>query len=218
MAAKKDSAIARMLRNVTIPVKQNLKLIARERGKIVARREGHNIWVNLGSEFLAQLIAYSDMSPLTPYRDDRTRYMGLGIGGNRQLALPTANGAPYVTAYPGTNAQVDTDPDVVRLERPVRIGGTTSAPPYNVSDEWLAQVQAPPTFPTARSVKFQRLFTETQVSYGTFTTVPLSEVGLFTNAAAVNVFNNTLIAYDTFETLTKTDAIALQVDWTIRFG
>ena len=78
----------------TVEVRNNLVLTARERGKIVARREGHNIWLNLGREYLASLIDYISFSPLTPERNDRIQYMGVGIGGTRQLALGVANSPP----------------------------------------------------------------------------------------------------------------------------
>jgi len=47
--------------------------------------------------------------------------------------------------------------------------------------------------------------------------VPLSEVMLYTNAAAPNVYNNTGVAYDVFDTLSKTDAFELEVAWTLQF-
>ena len=50
----------------TVEVKNNLKLTVRERGKIVARREGHNIWVDLGREYLAGLISLAAIGPDTP--------------------------------------------------------------------------------------------------------------------------------------------------------
>lgn len=200
-----------------VEVKSNLSLTFRDRGKLVARRKGHNIWLNLGREYLASLIAYSSFSPLTTERDDRIRYMGLGVGGTRQLALGTANGAPLVTAYPGTNVQVDTDALQTRLERPVRISGSSDPYPGLGGDVWLGQVAAPATHATATEVTFKRLFTQVEVSYSPFLTVPLSEVGLFTAAASVNVYNNTCVAYDTFDTLSKTNAFELEVAWTVRF-
>lgn len=201
----------------TIEVKSNLIITSRERGKIVARREGHNIWLNLGREYLASLISYSSFTPVTPERNDRLRYMGLGIGGTRQLALPTANSAPIVTAYPGTNAQTDAEPTLTRLERPVRISGSSDPYPGLAGDTWLGQVQAPAQHPVATQTVLNRLFTQVDVSYSPFLTVPLSEIGLFTGSALPNVYNNTLVAYDTFDTLSKTAAFELEVAWTIRF-
>jgi len=39
-----------------IEVKANVTLILRERGKISDRRESHNVYVNLGREYLAKLV------------------------------------------------------------------------------------------------------------------------------------------------------------------
>lgn len=205
-----------------IQVRSNLSIVARDRGKIVARRDGHNIWLDLGREYLAQLIAYSSFGPLTTERDDRIRYMGVGIGGNRQVAPSVANASPLgggapPNAYAGTNSQNDTDPAVTVLERPVRISGSTVPYPGQAGDAWLAQVQAPAEHPTATQTTFRRVFTSTDVSYGIYLTVPLSEIALFTGAADPGVYNNTAIAYDTFDTLSKTNAFELEVAWTIRF-
>jgi hypothetical protein len=206
-----------MHRRATVEVKSNLSLTLRERGKIVARREGHNIWLDLGREYLASLLAYRSMNPLTPERDDRIRYMGLGIGGNRQTSLAVANGPPVGTAYPGSNLQTDTDPRVTRVERPVRVAGSSDPYPGRGGDVWLAQVQAPAAHPIATHVTFKRLFTQLDVSYLPFLSVPLSEIALYTSAADPGSFANTGVAYDTFDTLSKTDAFELEVDWTVRF-
>jgi hypothetical protein len=203
-----------------IEVRSNLKLTVRERGKIMARREGHNIWLNLGREYLANLIALASYGPDAPQEDNRIKYMGLGIGGSRQVAPGVANVAPMSVAYPGSNLQTDIDPDVQRLERPVRISGSTTGPtdPYSPSDVWLGTVQAPPIHSTPTEVTFVRVFSQTEVSYSSFVTVPLSEIMLFTSRAIpIGVPNNTGVAYDTFDTLSKTGAFELEGEWTIRF-
>lgn len=201
----------------TVEVKQNLIITARERGKIVARREGHNIWLNLGREYLAQLMSYSSMTGPIAERNDRVRYMGLGIGGNRQLLLGVANADPYLTAYPGTNAQTDSDATVTLLERPVRVSGGTAPYPGVGTDQWLGQIGAPANHPVSTQVQYIRTFSTSDVSYGTFLSVPICEVMLFTGAADPTVYNNTGIAYDTFDTISKTSAFELEIDWTIRF-
>lgn len=204
----------------TVEVKNNLRLTMRERGKVVARRDGHNIWVDLGREYLAHLIALTSYGPDVPERNDRIKYMGFGIGGTRQIAPGVANVPPMSTAYPGLNAQTDLDPSVTTLERPVRVSGSTTIPsdPYNPADVWLGTIQAPPIHNTATQVTFRRLFTQTEVSYASFTTVPLSEVMLFTSAAnPIGQPFNTGVAYDTFDTISKTGALELEVEWTVRF-
>jgi hypothetical protein len=123
------------------------------------------------------------------------------------------------TAYPGGNTQTDTDPSVTTLERPVRISGATSVPPYTAGDVWLGQVQAPVVHSPSTVSLFSRTFTSAEISYSTFLAVPLSEVGLYTAAANPVLLppTNTLIAYDSFDTLTKTAAFSLDILWEIRF-
>ena len=202
----------------TIQVESNLRLALLDGKKVVDERVGHNIFLNLGREWLAQLIAYKAFLPSKdePYRNDRIKYMGVGIGGTRQLAMGVANALPLKDDYPGQNSKTDTDPTVTKLERPVRISGSFG-PSHIATDVWLGRVQAPPVFPSGREVQFRGLFGRAEVSYAPYLTVPLSEVGLFTSAAEPNKSINTMVAYDTFDTLSKTDAFDLEIAWTIRF-
>ena len=207
-----------MLRNhATVEVKSNLVITARERGKLLTKREGHNIWLNLGREYMAQIMSYSLMSPLTTVREDRIRYMGMGIGGTRQLIPSIANNATFLAAYPGTNIQTDENPAVTVLERPIRVSGTSTPSPYDAADVWLGQIQAPAAFPAFNQVVYRRLFMSYELNYNPYTVALVSEVGLFTNAANPLLPHNTMLAYDTFETIAKTDAVELEVAWTISF-
>jgi hypothetical protein len=201
----------------TIPIKQNLFITARERGKIVARREGHNIWLDTGKEFIAQLIGLQSLNPDVAIRNDRIKYMGVGIGGTAQKQLTAANAAPISPPYTGNNAQTDANPLVTTLERPVRISGSTGNYPGLSGDAWVGTVQAPPTV-VGSQITFRRVFTQEEVSYGPFLSVPLSEVMLFTSNAVVDNYQNVGMAYDTFDTISKTAAINLEVVWHIRVG
>jgi hypothetical protein len=201
----------------TVEVKQNLKIFLRERGKIVDRREGHNIFLDLGREWLAQLVSYQSLGPDVAFRDDRVRYMGFGIGGNRQLQLSTANAAPISPPYVGTNAQTDTDATITTLERPVRTSGSSSAYPGLAGDVWLGTIGSADPLSIPTQTTFRRLFTQSEISYGPFASVPISEVGLFTSNADPTNYLNTMIAYDTFDTISKTTAFELEVIWSIRF-
>lgn len=213
--------------NEDIEVKQNLRIIARDRGKIVDRRDTHNIFVDLGREWLTRLISYQSYNPDLPQRDDRVRYMGFGIGGTRQLAAAAANAPPIggltgsyaanSAAGIGGNSQTDLDRTVRTLERPVRLTGGSSHYPGVNGDIWLGRIQAPVEHPTAQQARFRRLFTRDEVSYMPFASVPLSEIGLFTSQADPGFYLNTLIAYDTFDTLSKTTAISIEVEWTFTF-
>jgi hypothetical protein len=200
-----------------IEVKSNLRLTLRERGKIVARREGHNIWLNTGRQYIAELLAYKQFAPDLTQRDDRIKYMGLGIGGTRQLATATADAYP-MTDYGlvGAFTQTDLDPAITKIERPVRVSGAVGVPV--AGDAWLSQVGAPPSFATLFEVTFSCAFTQLQVSYAIYNTVPLSEIGLFTSLALPNQTSNigSMVAYDTFDTLSKTLAVELEVLWTLK--
>lgn len=200
-----------------IEVRSNVFLTVRERGKLVGRREGHNIWLDTGREYLAKLLSLSSFDPDVPVRSDHIKYMGLGIGGTRQLALTKANTAPIAPPYSGTNVQTDADPLVTAVERPVRISGSASNYPGLAGDRWLGLVQAPPNFTIPNEVTYSRIFTEQEVSYASFDSVPLSEIGLFTSLADPENYQNTAVAYDTFDTISKTAAIAIEVVWTLRF-
>lgn len=201
-----------------IQVKSNLFITARERGKIVARREGHNIFLDYGREWLAGLIAYASFAPDVTEDDRRVRYMGFGIGGTRQIAPGFADTAPLTDYGPvGSFTQTDTDPTLLRLERPVRISGGSGSG-TSPGDVWAGQVQAPALHPTPTSVEFRRLFTLTDVSYAPYVSVPLSEVGLMLSGIDPNFPTNNVVAYDTFDTLSKTTAFELEVSWTLRFG
>ncbi len=201
-----------------IAVKSNLFLTMRERGKIVAKREGHNIFLDYGREWMSKLIAFSSFDPDVFENDTRVRFMGFGIGGTRQIAPDFADTAPLTDYGPiGSFTQTDVDPTLLRLERPVRVSGT-SGPSSSPSDRWIGQVQAPALHPTPQSTTFRRLFTSTEVSYAPYVSVPLSEVGMFLSDADPSFKSNNIIAYDTFDTISKTTAFELEVVWTLRFG
>lgn len=211
-----------------IQITQNVRIVVRERGKIVTTRNVHNVFVDLGREWLVKLMSYKSFSPDVPQRDDRVRYMGFGIGGNRQLSLLTANssplggpGDPYAANSAsgiGANNQSGIDNTITALERPVRISGSSAGYPGVSGDIWLGTIQAPAVHNTATSVTYTRVFTSLELSYLPFATVPLSEVGLYTSTADPGFYLSPLVAYNTFDTISKTSAINIEVDWTFNLG
>jgi len=72
----------------TIEVMANIWLQLREHGKKVQGgcREGHNVFTDVGRQWLAQLISYQGFGPDVTYRDDRVRYIGVGEG--TQVEVP----------------------------------------------------------------------------------------------------------------------------------
>ncbi len=197
-----------MLTNDAIVAKYNIEMIARERGKLLFRRDTHNIFVSVGTEWLAQVIA-GELSTCC-------KYMGVGIGGSKQV-LDLVDVPPLSDSYPtvGARSQTDIDPLVTALERPVCIT-STAVPITPGQDVWLKEVSTP-THPTPNKARFTCVFTESEISFGTFTVVPISEIGLFTSDKNVLIRTNQLVAYDTFHPISKTSAIELEVRWTVTF-
>lgn len=196
----------------------NIELDVRERGKIVQRERTHNIVTNIGRQFLAEVIVSDAPAPtITRHQNTVVRYIGFGIGGNRQNSS-IANNPPFSTDYPGANTQTDIDLTVTGLQRPVKV---TNVP------LWMREITAPSTFPTATSVRFTSIFTETDINFGSYLSVPLSEIGLYTSAANPALPNGAsgvypgagglMIAYDTFNTVHKSGLFSVEVRWEFRF-
>lgn len=219
-----------------IEAKVNVRIVARERGKIVARRDSHNIWVNFGREYLAKTISPLDGTYTTPVNNAVVRYIGLGIGGDAQT-LDIAGTFPTLdTHYPGQNIFDDTVISTATLERPVKVTGTAGVGAS--AGVWMSSVTAPPTFggtPISK-VEFDTLFTNSDINLGgSYPSVPLSEVGLFlssevasrtseevydygTPPAYINSSTRQkLLAYNTFDPISKTVSVSLEIHWEIQF-
>jgi hypothetical protein len=233
-----------MFRDI-IDVKTNVKIIARDdRGKKVPGlcREGHNIWVNLGRQYLAEVISPLNSSFAAHYADSPirvTQYMALGIGGNSQLIDDIAGTYPTLdTHYPGQNTFDDTVLTVPYLERPVKVSGVAGV--GTLAGVWMNSVTAPPTFGGSpiTKVTFDCLFNYTDINLGgAYPSVPLSEIGLMlsnqqASRTSQEVYDYSvgahpehinystrqrLIAYNTFDTISKTVAVAFEVYWEIVF-
>lgn len=225
----------------TIEVISNLKIIGRERGKKVPSlcREGHNIWVNLGRQFLPEVISPKDSAFDAHYNDSPlrvVRYMGVGIGGDAQTASITGT---LNTHYPGQNTFDDEDLaslTIPYLERPVKVTGTAGV--GTAAGVWMKDVNAPPTFSGTpiHKVEFEALFLETDLHLsGAYPTVPLSEVALMlsdqtasrtseevydyvTGPAYINTgTRQRCVAYHDFTTLTKSASVTLEIHWELQF-
>ena len=212
-----------------IGAESNIQLIVRERGKIVQREETHNIVTNIGRQFLAETITPATLGPgaaFTRTANQVVRYIGFGIGGSRQTASAAAN-PPFDTDYPGTNVQTDIDTTISGLERPAAVSGTINTPGVPSPAVWMNEIATPGTFPSATTTRFIALFTELHLNFGTYASVPLSEIGLFRGDADVTAPNGgggaypgaggLILAYDTFNTIQKTGLFSVEVRWEFRF-
>jgi len=219
-----------------IHIYQNVDITLREKpnGRVVERRKKHNIFVDYGREWISELVALNVGD--AAFRSDRVKYMAFGIGGTRQrvdsatLRSTGAGGYGYTgfpndwTAPSGTGgagsgdpAQTDIDPAVTGLEYPVEV----------TLSNYYDSISQPATFPTPGIVRFTAVLGYAEISFSSYSSVPLSEVGLFTQSALLNGLSDAplpapptrfMIAYNTFDTLHKTSAYVLQVDWELRFS
>lgn len=202
-----------------IELHSNILIQAFERGKRRILHESHNIFTDIGRQFICENITASSFSGSSFVRTQNTvvRYIGFGVGGNRQTS-PSASATPISTDYPGTNTQTDTDVTVSGLERPVKVTST----------DWMKEVSTPGTFGTTKEVTYIAVFSETDLTFGSYTSVPISEIGLYKSSATLTLPNGSsgsypgagghIIAYDAFNSLEKTARWTIQANWTLRLG
>ncbi len=215
-----------MKKSDVIDLSWNIEIVAKRSNgqRVLWHQRTHNIVVNTGRQFFCEALTASAWAGagFTRTDDSVVRYMGFGIGGAMQTN-PSAAAPPYSSDYDyatvGThNTQLDTDVTVAKLERPVQVSAGV----------WLKEVTAPGTFPNAYSVAYVGSFTPTDISYGGYSVVPLSEIGLYKSSADPLLANGSagaypggtghLIAYDTFTPFPKSGIFGFEVTWTLVFG
>ena len=219
-------------------MRDNVLINIRERGKLVGTRVGHNVWIDRGRQYLAEMIGYRLLGPDTPERNERLRYMQVGIGGNKQSrydlfgslpAMPSPKltyYAPSPLAYsypPGYDPNATTgnqynmsypiNPLISTLERPVRLLGTDTPYPGDPGDKDYWLVDTPKLFHTHTALS--ELTTHAIVSgsdgdtlYGFFTEMPLSEAGLVIDEAGTGMH----VAYNPVVAYFTFDTILLTAD------
>jgi hypothetical protein len=234
MAAPKELLVLR----ANIEPNVNVEIVARERGKKVPGlcRSGHNIWTNVGRQYLAEVISPKDATFANHYNEPPiqiVKYMGMGIGGDSQAANIAADFPTLNTDYPGQNLQSE-QITVSQLERPIRVSGSSGT--GAAIGDWMLEVSAPPSPVPTTKVEFVTLFGLSDFHLaGAYPSVPLSEIGLFLSTQTktlswdtvydlanppsfVNVGGRqVLVAYNTFDTITKTTSVSLEIHWEIQF-
>jgi len=203
----------------------SLRLRDPKSNKVVDEREDHNIFLNYGRDWLAQLIGLDTGG--SPFRSDRVKFVAFGIGGTAQL-MPSADIRLQYPGFPndwaggvgsGNPSQTQVNPDVTALEWPVEV----------VVTDYYDLISQPNTFPGSTGViRFTSVLGLTEISFGAHPSVPISEIGLFTEGVVDESIppvvsaglpaEKYMVAYHTFDTLSKTTAFVLEVDWEIRFS
>lgn len=183
-----------------VEVKGWVNLVMRERGKIVAKRDGHNIWTNTGREFLAMLMSLQT-APTTSFRNDRVGYIGVGTGSQPEDAGVLSLVQPVEYATNLFLAQLDIPPTfpllptrtTVRYHRLFTENELTIGPGTEVNISELG------------------LFTN-----GNPNAVPAYNPGT-RDLTIASAGAQAPVAYKTFDPVTKKDSLQLEVSWEIRF-
>lgn len=210
----------------------DVRLIVRDRGKLVTTRDGNNVFVSRGHQWLAELVTYATLGPDTYERNDRISYMQFGIGGNRQSAPTIADAAPLSAAYAAGNDPNVTGghaynkewplyPAISTLERPIRITGGFANYPGVPTDAWLlGHPSVYATHPTRYTTAIHGFVDTTagDILYPPFSAMPLSEIGLLTDGVGVasNLAYSAVVAYYTFDTIVLLPSMQLEAIWTLK--
>jgi hypothetical protein len=211
-------------------VSDNVTIKVFEHGELVDVRTGHNVWLDKGRYYLAELVSYASYDPDVLAEDRRVRYMGVGIGSKQQTLQGIATSVPISTAYPVPVAPNSTtgfdfwkeypfSPTITTLERPVRVSGSVNPVPQP-ADVWL--VDEPSLFfthltPHELTVHAVIDGSSGDVVYSTLSQMPLSEAGLFLSDADVNTELNQVVAYHSFATILLNVNVRLEFIWSVRF-
>lgn len=179
-----------------VETKNWVTLVLRERGKIVGRREGKNVWTNTGREYSAMRQSYASAG--TPFRYDHVAYVGVGTGTQFEapgvISLVTPH--EFITGmflaaldipptFPLTPSRTTVRYRRTFLEREIT---TLAGSRVDISELGLFTDGSAPTYvPGTRNTSF---------------------------GAAID---QAPVAYKTFEPIGKTDTMQLEVDWEIRF-
>lgn len=159
------------------PVEGRVKILAYERGKKVVSkcRESNNIWTIEGRKMDAGLKSYSSYTPLTPVRNDRIRYIGVGSGSQP----PVSTVQKLVTPLPYNLANdflatldiptFSVDGTVVTYVRTFGANEISLVVTTDVSECGLFSDGAPPLYiPGSRVVTLAAASAQVPMAYNTF--------------------------------------------------
>lgn len=228
-------------------IQDNLYVRTKRGDKIVDERKKHNVFTYNGRIWLSKLIgsaAYPALTSVANMRDtDLPTDDGAGVDYALDTSWDTGNARTYRVRWVavGTGGVLQSiGPQGGNVEVP-SIAGVESPSIVKVStvgasnEEWMKQAlpqSYPADFPDQGTIVFHTLFAETDVSfvhpsnptYGT--SVPVSEVALFTSAAdpflSPDVVTHAgdvpgMIAYGLLAPIVKTPNVELEVIWEITF-
>jgi hypothetical protein len=185
-------------------VDSNVHLFLRERGKIVpgSHRWGHNVFTITGRNLLSKLLAWQTIAATDiPFTHRRTRWMGVGIGGQPEvttvaaLAQPTlVNSTDYLATIQSVTFPTSTSVRFIKEFSTSEI--TVTGAPVTVTEAGLYGDVSPANAGGTEDVGH------------TVATDPTLNPTVSTNPP---------IAYKAFEGITKTVDFTLEIRWEFRF-
>lgn len=224
----------RMCPKETIPIIANVRVRTLHKKRVVDQYKGHNIFLNVGRDWLIQQISLGTYPPVVgavipdprvaPSLDRRVAFMGLGVGGREQTnpadqAWVIANVDPLATF-----TQDDTDVTKTGLEVPVLwSAGVKYAKPIQ-SVTYSTPVGPAPGYRVW--VKYTALWTVGEINseYGG-DDVPITEAAMYPylddGAGNFKEFvladmKTTASSYENFRPVVKATDYELEVQWTYK--
>ena len=200
--------------------------------QLVDVREMHNIWTPVGHQYLAEVISLNSFGPDVPQRDDRLKYLALGMGSKEGgvsldptvAATYPAGSDPNATAGNEYDAVFPGVPRITTLELPVKKTGSTAAYPGGGGDVWLFGPGDGVYLTHYRDDLSVTLHAPIDTSGGDITGiwgpaefVDVTEAAILTSAANINLPYNPVLAYVSFDNITLDDDTQLEFIWTVRF-
>lgn len=185
-----------------IAVHSNVELYLRERGKLVDRRIGHNVFTVTGRNLLSKLISWSTIASTDiPYTNRRARWMGLGSGSQLEVTTVVGLNQPVLVVSPDKYlAAIQT----VEFPTSTSVRFTRE---FGTSDVNLAG--------TPVTITEAGLFADVSPGLNNSTDdVPYTLGG---TTLSPTVGTNPPIAYKAFDGLTKTVDFTLEIRWEFRF-
>jgi len=204
----------------------NVRLRTRDpKGRIVEEYKGHNIYLNVGREWLLQHMTYQTYpavvgNPPPPTNHERRiAFMGLGVGGREQSDQPGALAIEPTATFTFD----DTDVTITGLETPV-----LWAPAKYAKEIILAEPSAPVGPPPGFSVwmRYTAIWEAGDINnaYGGLP-VPISEAAIYpllldggglVQEMLQADMTTRAAAYECFRAVTKPTDFQLEAQWTFR--
>lgn len=220
----------RLLGKQPIPVRGSLRVRTLYRGHVVEQYRNRNIFLNVGREWLIQLMSFGAYpvtvgDPPPPVANERRiAFMGVGVGGREQTMQAAADALYFPVHNPlhATFTQDDTDVTITGLESPLLWApGRYAKPIHQV--KYSAPVGTPPH---SVWVRWTALWSAGEINseYGG-ADVPITEAAMYPylDDGGGNVKELTLSdmkvvssSYEAFGPVTKANPFELEIQWVYR--